>query len=279
MIVSLIFFFVLTTKDYECDTHKLRIGRKLTVHFSHKNQARWLNETSTIQIQLLILDTWNLQLFYYFAALSSRKTVKFSLLSQLIFGHQEKIITVTHISLVARFLIFLVVFFIPCVSLRTISIHPYYSTFPTGPLHSSWAIHGWGGWVRKWLVHCTWWVWYIWDRGLRVCGRRRAGMIAFLLVIWQWRDCSTWMIEDLKLLWQNRVIYNKIITDWKTILLQQIHKRNYVTIFVLYMSVIPGQQVDKIPMSKSKELCFLLLTSQTKEGYEILSLGSRDRRR
>lgn len=87
------------------------------------------------------------------------------------------------------------------------------------------------------------------------------------------------MIEDLKLLWQNRVIYNKIITEWKTILLQQIHKRNYVTIFVLYMSVIPGQQVDKIPMSKSKELCFLLLTSQTKEGYEILSLGSRDRRR
>lgn len=212
-----------------------------------------------------VVDTWHmkyrLQLFYYFAALSSRKTVKFSLLPQLIFGHQEKIITVTHISLVARFLIFLVVFVIPCVSLRTISIHPYYSTFPTGPLHSSWAIHGWGGWVRKWLVHCTWWVWYIWDRGLRVCGRRWAGMIAFLLVIWQWRDCSTWMIEDLKLLWQNRVIYNKIITDWKTILLQQIHKRNYVTIFVLYMSVIPGQIVDKIPMSKSKELCFLLLTS------------------
>lgn len=212
-----------------------------------------------------VVDTWHmkyrLQLFYYFAALSSRETVKFSLLSQLIFGHQEKIITVTHISFVARFLIFLVVFVIPCVSLRTISIHPYYSTFPTGPLHSSWAIHGWGGWVRKWLVHRTWWVWYIWDRGLRVCGRRRAGMIAFLLVIWQWRDCSTWMIEDLKLLWQNRVIYNKIITDWKTILLQQIHKRNYVTIFVLYMSVIPGQHVDKIPMSKSKELCFLLLTS------------------
>ena len=212
-----------------------------------------------------VVDTWHmkycLQLFYYFAALSSRKTVKFSLLAQLIFGHQEKIITVTHISLVARFLIFLVVFVIPCVSLRTISIHPYYSTFPTGPLHSSWAIHGWGGWVRKWLVHCTWWVWYIWDRGLRVCGRRWAGMIAFLLVIWQWRDCSTWMIEDLKLLWQNRVIYNKIITDWKTILLQQIHKWNYVTIFVLYMSVIPGQIVDKIPMSKSKELCFLLLTS------------------
>lgn len=164
-----------------------------------------------------VVETWQmkyrLELFYYFAALSARKTVKFSLFSQLIFRHQEKIITVTHISLVARFLIFLVVFVVPWESLGTISIHSYYSTFPTGPLHSSWAIHGWGGWVRKWLVYCTGWVWYIWDRGLRVCGGGWAWIIAFLLVIWQWRDSSTWMIEDLKLLWQNRVIYNKITID------------------------------------------------------------------
>lgn len=156
---------------------------------------------------------------YYFAANSALKTVKFSLLSQLIFTHQEKIITITHISFVAGFLIFLLIFVIPCESLGTISIHSDHSALPTGSIHSSWAIHGWVGWVRKWLVHCTWWVWYIWDRGLRVCGRGWAWMIASLLVIRQWRHCNAWMIKDLKLPGQNRVICNKIIiTGWKTII-------------------------------------------------------------